>query len=66
MRDKPTPKKKPRSAKPFSDEPVTPHTPIPMLHKVGKALEILEEDMTVDKLMAGPEHTMPKNVADEE
>jgi hypothetical protein len=37
-----------------------------MLHKVGKALEILEEDMTVDKLMAGPEHTMPKNVADEE
>jgi hypothetical protein len=65
MRDKPTPKKKPRSAKPFPEEPVTPFTPIPLLQKVGQALEVPEEEMTVDKLMAGPEKDLPKNDSNE-
>jgi hypothetical protein len=65
MRDKPTPKKKPRSAKPFPEEPVTPFNPIPLLQKVGQALEVPEEEMTMDKLMAGPEQDLPKNDSNE-
>jgi hypothetical protein len=68
MRDKPTPKKKPRSAKPLPEEPVTPFTPIPpipLLQKVGQTLEVPEEEMTVDKLMAGPEQDLPKNDSNE-
>jgi hypothetical protein len=52
MRDKPTPKNNPRSSKPFPHEPLTTFTTIPVLQKVGKALEVPEEEMIVDKLMS--------------
>jgi hypothetical protein len=65
MRDQPTPKKKPR-CKPFSDDAVTPHTPIPVLQQVGRALEIPEEELTVDKLAAGPQKTKTSNVSNDD
>jgi hypothetical protein len=65
MRDQPTPKKKPR-CKPFSDEAVTPHTPIPVLQHIGMALEIPDEELTVDKLVAGPQKTKPSSVSNDD
>ena len=52
MRDRPTPKKKAKSARPQQDEPVTPHTPISILQRVGRNLEIPEEEITVERLDA--------------
>jgi hypothetical protein len=60
MRDKVTPpRKKPKSAKPRIPKPTdkgraSPHTHVSTLRKVGLQLEILEEEMTVEKLMAAP------------
>jgi hypothetical protein len=55
MRDKVTPKKKPKSAKPRvpkTDASVSPPTPVAIIRKVGDNLEIPAEEMTVEKLMA--------------
>jgi hypothetical protein len=57
MRDKVTPKKKPKSAKPRvpkSDATVPPPTPVAIIRKVGEKLEIPAEELTVEKLMADP------------
>jgi hypothetical protein len=60
MRDKVTPpRKKPKSTKPRIPKPAdkctaSPHTPVTTLRKVGIQLEIPEEEMTVEKLMAAP------------
>jgi hypothetical protein len=67
MRDKVTPKKKPKSTKPRIPKPsdkanVSPHTPIPTLRAVGNKLEIPEAEMTVEKLMAAPVEGKGKNV----
>ena len=42
----------------------TPHTPIRTLQQMGRALQIPEEEITVDKLVAGPEEEVPKNGSD--
>jgi hypothetical protein len=67
MRDKVTPKKKPKSTKPRIPKPsdkanVSPHTPIPTLRAVGNKLEIPEAEMIVEKLMAAPMEGKGKNV----
>jgi hypothetical protein len=57
MRDKVTPKKKPKSAKPRvpkSNATVPPPTPVAIIRKVGEKLEIPAEELTVEKLMADP------------
>jgi hypothetical protein len=71
MRDKVTPpRKKPKSIKPRIPKPAnkssaSPHTPVSTLRKVGIQLEIPEEEMTVEKLMAAPVEGKGKMVINE-
>jgi hypothetical protein len=71
MRDKVTPpRKKPKSVKPRIPKPAdkssaSPHTPVSTLRKVGIQLEIPEEEMTVEKLMAAPVEGKGKMVINE-
>jgi hypothetical protein len=66
---KTTPRKKAQSAKPFDDQnndKVTPFIPIHVLQQVGAELQIDEEDLAAEKLMAAPEEDKPKTVPNEE
>jgi hypothetical protein len=68
MRDKITPKKKPKSAKPRvpkSNASVPPPTPVAIIRKVGENLEIPTEEMSVEKLMADPVQSKSKKVPNE-
>ena len=69
MRDRPTPKKKkPRKSKPLEEEEdvaVTPHTPVQVLQRVGRLLEIPEGELTEDRLIANLKQDKPKNVNDD-
>jgi hypothetical protein len=68
MRDKITPKKKPKSAKPRvpkSDASVPPPTPVAIIRKVGENLEIPAEEMSVEKLMTDPVQSKTKKVPNE-
>jgi hypothetical protein len=71
MRDKVTPpKKKPKSTKPRIPKPTEKdsapsHTPMSTLRKVGTQLEIPEDEMTVEKLMAAPVEGKGKMVVNE-
>jgi hypothetical protein len=68
MRDKVTPKKKPKSAKPRvpkSDATVPPPTPVAIIRKVGENLEIPAEELTVEKLMADPVQGKSEKVPNE-
>jgi hypothetical protein len=68
MRDKVTPKKKPKSAKPRvpkSDASVPPPTPVAIIRKVCENLEIPAEEMSVEKLMADPVQNKSKKVPNE-
>jgi hypothetical protein len=71
MRDKVTPpKKKPRSTKPripklVEKNSAPPHTPMSTLKKVGTQLEIYEDELTVEKLMAAPVEGKGKKVVNE-
>ena len=42
----------------------TPHTPIRILQQMGRALQIPEEELTVDKLAAGPEEEATTDSSD--
>jgi hypothetical protein len=67
MRDKVTPKKKPKSAKarvPKSDASVPPPTPVAIIGKVGENLEIPAEEMSMEKLMADPVQSFQMNKQD--
>jgi hypothetical protein len=61
MRDKVTPKNKPKCAKPR----VPPPTPLAVIRTVGENLEIPAEEMTVEKLMADPVEGKRKKVPNE-
>ena len=66
MRDKPTPrKKKQRKCKPVEDDGlVTPHTPVQVLQRMGRELEIPESELTEDKFTAHLQDKT-KNVKDD-
>ena len=42
----------------------TPHTPIHTLHQVGRVLQIPDDELTEDKLDAGPDGEVSKNGSD--
>ncbi|KAM0854125.1 hypothetical protein ACQ4PT_050627 [Festuca glaucescens] len=68
MQDKSAPRKKPRASKPDAkvDEEITPFIPVTTLQQIGRQLEISEEDLTVEKLMANPEDTKSKKFPNED
>ena len=66
MRDRPTPKKKARSAKPREDQDATtPHTPVSTLQQVGRQLEIPEGELAVERLEASPKQGKDSEVNDD-
>jgi hypothetical protein len=56
MPDKGTTRKKPKSSKPeqADKEEVVPFIPVSTLQNIGRQLEIPEEEITTEKLMAAP------------
>jgi hypothetical protein len=62
MPDKGTSRKKPKSSKPedAEKEEVVPFIPVSTLQHIGRQLEIPEEEITTEKLMAAPVDTKKK------
>jgi hypothetical protein len=61
---KQTTKRKPKQAIPTEDttEQVSPFIPVTVLQKVGRELEIPEEELTVEKLMVSQKASQNKKV----
>jgi hypothetical protein len=68
MQDKSSIRKKPKVSKPADDEreEVAPFIPIPILQQIGRQLEISDEDLTRDKLMAAPQDPKKNKASNED
>jgi hypothetical protein len=68
MQDKSSVRKKPKASKPAEDEreEVAPFIPIPILQQIGRQLEIPDEDLTRDKLMAAPQEPKKNKSSNED
>ncbi|KAM0832307.1 hypothetical protein ACQ4PT_064990 [Festuca glaucescens] len=68
MQDKSTTRRKPKASKPeaAADEEVAPFIPVSTLQHIGRQLEISEEELTMEKLMAPSEDSKSKNSSNED
>jgi hypothetical protein len=68
MQDKSSARRKPKALKPEADgeEEVAPFIPSPTLQHIGRQLEISDEELTREKLMAAPQDPKKKKSSNEE
>jgi hypothetical protein len=68
MQDKSSVRRKPKASKPKADEgeEVTPFISVPILQHIGRQLEISDEELTREKLMAAPQDPKKKKSSNED